>query len=286
MSIRLRKARSEDRQAVLEVEKKATPGLVYLPFVFDLFLNDEEGEFIVAEAEGHLVACGKFTVLPDGSAWLETLRVIPEKKGQGIGKEFYWRFLEIARSKKIGTLRMYTGIHNQASKGLAEKFGFTIAGTYRGFKYFCQPGMLQPAPAAFQPVIDRDLAEKLLREYAEPSKGFLVINRTFYAIAPALAVYLSNQGQLYHNPATQSTIMLGARFLPQQDLHIGFLGGDLNSGLSFALWTGMQRHVDRLSCYLPASATDLQAEFFRFGFEAEASDLIVMETNRILPRNQ
>jgi len=279
MLIHLRKARSGDRQAVLEIEKKATPSLLYLPFVFDPFMNDEEGEFIVAEADEHLVACGKFTVLPDGSAWLEALRVIPERKGQGIGKEFYRRFLEIARSKKILTLRMYTGINNNTSKGLAERFGFAIAGIYRGLKYPCQPGMLQPVAAAFQPVIEPDLAEKLLMGYLEPWQGFLVLNRTFYALTPALAAYLARQRQVYHDPVSQSTIMLGARFMPQQALHIGILGGDLKSCLSFALQLGMQGGVGSLSCYLPASATEMQAEFFRYGFQAEAFDLIVMEAN-------
>jgi len=176
---------------------------------------------------------------------------------------------------------MYTGIHNQASKGLAEKFGFAIAGTYRGFKYSCQPGMLQPAPAAFQPVNEPDLAKKLFMDYLDPWQGFLVINRTFYALTPVLAAYLASQGQLYHDPITQSTIMLGARFMPQQTLHIGILGGDLSACLSFALQTGMHSGVESLSCYIPGSATEMQAEFFRYGFQTEASDLIVMEANLI-----
>ena len=46
MSIFLRNARPGDRQEVFDVEKKATPGLTYLPAVFDAFATDEAGEFI------------------------------------------------------------------------------------------------------------------------------------------------------------------------------------------------------------------------------------------------
>ena len=157
MSILLRSALPKDRQQVLEVEKKATPGLTYLPHVFDQFVADEAGEFVVAETGDQLVGCGKFTLLPDGSAWLETLRVVPEKQGQGIGKLFYQRFLEIAQTKRVSTLRMYTGVNNHASKGLAERSGFSIAGTYLGQRRPCRPGPPQSAPSAFQSVSDPTL---------------------------------------------------------------------------------------------------------------------------------
>ncbi len=76
MEIVLRKAEQEDRERVIWVESKSTPNLSYVGAIWDLFTSDEVGEFSVAEADGKLVACGKFTVVPDGSAWLETLRVM------------------------------------------------------------------------------------------------------------------------------------------------------------------------------------------------------------------
>ena len=52
------------------VESKATPKLSYVEEVWGLFSSDDVGEFGVADADGEGVSCGKFTVLPDGSAWL------------------------------------------------------------------------------------------------------------------------------------------------------------------------------------------------------------------------
>jgi ribosomal protein S18 acetylase RimI-like enzyme len=277
MSIVLRSALPKDRQQVLEVEKKATPGLTYLPHVFDQFVADETGEFIVAETGDQLVGCGKFTLLPDGSAWLETLRVIPERQGQGIGKMFYQRFLEIAQAKRVSTLRMYTGVNNHASKGLAEHSGFSIAGTYLGQRRPCRLGLPRSVPSAFQEVTDPSVATELLLSYREQWKDFLVINRTFYPITPSLAAYLAGQGQIHYDPNTQSTMTLGARFLPHQALHIGILGGDLSACLLFAIQKGIEAGVEYLSCYTPDGAVELLDNLSRFGFQAEPSNLIVME---------
>ena len=74
----------------------------------------------------------KLTVLPDGSAWLEALRVAPFAQGKGVGKQFYQHFFTVARERGIPSMRMYTGVRNAVSKGLAERFGFRLAATYRG----------------------------------------------------------------------------------------------------------------------------------------------------------
>ena len=122
----LRKAVAADLTAVLAVEKRSTPNLHYLGRVFDLFLSHSRGEFTVCEIDGEVVACAKLTVLPDGSAWLESIRVIPERQGLGVGKRFYENYFDIAQREGIKTLRMYTGVGNKVSKGLAERYGLQL----------------------------------------------------------------------------------------------------------------------------------------------------------------
>ena len=77
----LRKVTPEDKQHVFAVEAKSTPKLCYLPDVFEMFVAEEHGEFFLAEQDGSVVACAKFTLLADNTAWLETLRVLPEYQG-------------------------------------------------------------------------------------------------------------------------------------------------------------------------------------------------------------
>ncbi|MBI9045260.1 MAG: GNAT family N-acetyltransferase [Anaerolineaceae bacterium] len=277
MSLIIRKAQPEDRQDLFDVEKKATPGLNYLPYVFDQFVADSQGEFIVAEMDGQLVACGKFSLLPDGSAWLETLRVIPEMQRHGIGKRFYERFFEIARSRNIPAMRMYTNVRNHASKGLAERYGFSVASMFRGEILACQPDLFQSVPPSFKPVADPVRAAELIQPFQEKWNGFLVMNRTFYRITHALTAHLAAQGMLYHESDTNSLVCLGARFMPQQALHIGILGGDFSSCLSFAMYKGLQSGIEKLSCVYPPSAADIQSKLEHFNFQVESLDLIVME---------
>lgn len=280
MDISIRKAREDDRDAVIAVEQKATPGLSYVPQVFDMFLSDKSGEFLIAEADGVAVACGKFTVVPDGSAWLETLRVIPDYQGLGIGKRFYERFFEIARRDGVQTMRMYTGVRNVVSKGLAERFGFRIAATRRGAWLHCKTGQMEyqlPIAKSFQQVRSAERAVEGLMPLQERWEGYLVMNRTFYTLTPALCADLAEKGQVYEDPATGSVVTLGARFMPEAALHIGVFAGDAGACLGFALSQGIASGAARLSCLFPVSNVELQDTFVHYGFQFEKSDFIVME---------
>ena len=278
VEIILRKARPEDREKAIEVESKATPNLSYVGAVFDTFVSDEVGEFSVAEADGEVVAIGKFTVVPDGSAWLETLRVTPERQGHGIGKRFYDRFYEVAESRDVPTMRMYTGVRNVVSKGLAERYGFHRAQTFRG-AWMPPAQRKRGSPGTFRRVTDPERATELLMYYCEAWGGYLVMNRTFYTLTPALCAYLAEEGMVYEDPESGSVVAMGARFMPEKELHIGLFGGDAKACLEFAAQEGEERGVGRLSCLFPASATVIQGFLMRYGFQLLPSDFIVMEAH-------
>ena len=159
MNVVLRKAKQEDREKVRWVESKSTPTLIYTPYVYDEFLSDG-GEFSVEELDGELVACGKYTPLPDGSAWIETLRVIPEKQGLGLGKKLYDHWTKLAKEQGIKAMRMYTGVSNVVSAGLAERYGLKLQGTFKGNTTPAKPGDGQPG--GFKQVTDPKKAAKLV----------------------------------------------------------------------------------------------------------------------------
>jgi GNAT superfamily N-acetyltransferase len=277
MEIVVRKARQEDREKAIWVESKATPNLSYVGAVWGLFTSDEVGEFSVAEADGEVVACGKFTVLPDGSAWLETLRVVPEYQGLGIGKRFYDRFFELARSRGVPAMRMYTGLRNAVSKGLAELYGLRLAATYRGASMSCVQGKIPPSEGGFRLVSDPERATSLLMPFKEKWTGFLVMNRTFFSITPTLCRHLAEKEMVYEDPASGSVVTVGARFLPERALNIGVFGGDMDQCLGFALEQGVERGAARLICDFPPSAVDIQEALVEKGFSLTESDFIVME---------
>lgn len=279
MKIVLRRARHIDLDRLVEIESKATPGLRYIPNVFDEFIADGIGEFSVAEVEGEVVACGKLTVVPDGSAWLETLRVLPEYQGLGIGKRFYDRFYDIAHLQGVTTMRMYTGVKNAVSKGLAERYSFRPVGTYRGAWLPCRSGTGRDSRIDFQKVTDPEQGVALLMPFHEKWEGFLVMNRTFFALTPVLCADLTQKGLVYEEPDSHSVITIGARFMPEEALHIGLFGGDTDACLGFALQRGLERGVGRMSCFFPQSAGDSQHFLTQNGYQLEASDFYVMEAN-------
>ena len=273
MNVVLRRARPEDREKVAWVESLSTPNLRYVPHIFDMFVDDRVGEFSVEELDGELVACGKYTIVPDGSAWLETLRVVPERQGLGLGKRLYEHWLELAHAQGVKAMRMYTGVTNVVSSGLAERYGLTLQGTFKGATLHIHAGA--GVRGGFIPVPDPKEATDLLMPLEDEWVDWLVMNRTFYRLSPALCEDMAKRGMVYADPKTGSVVTLGARFIPEQALHVGVWGGDPDACLRFAAWKAAERGVSQLSCYHEETATRVGKELARNGFKFDASDYIV-----------
>lgn len=280
-TITVRRARPADREKIIEVEAKSTPNLRYVPQVFDEFMAHPRGEFCVAEVDGEIAACAKLTVMPDHSAWLETLRVVPERQGLGVGKRLYERFFEVARREGITTMRMYTGVNNVVSKGLAERFGFQPAATFYGGWLPREASSTPAAPTDFRSVTDAATATAQVMAHAPEWNHFLVMNRTFYTLSPALCAHLSQRGQIYTEAASGTIAVLGARFMPQQALHVGIFAGDVDRCLSLAAQKAAETGAPKVSCLFPTSALDTQQKLIQRGFQLESSAFVVMEISGI-----
>ncbi len=279
MTIIVRKTIPADRQALIHVESLSTPGLSYVDSVFDLFLNDADGEFLTGEVDGRVAACGKFTTLPDRTAWLETLRVMPECQGMGIGKRFYERFFELAAEKHLTAMRMYTGLTNHASKGLAERYGFRLEETFAEARLPLNPAWADLQTSEFLPVTDPVAAESLIMPLAKAWNGFLVMNRTFYRITPALCADFARKGFVYVNEAAGSVAVLGARFQPELAIHIGLLAGDWQACLRFAKQLCAERRAKRLNWMFPTELEQAKTYALTSGFALEKSECIVMRVD-------
>jgi ribosomal protein S18 acetylase RimI-like enzyme len=272
MSIVLRKAKPEDREKVAWVESKSTPNLRYTQYVYDLFLNDG-GEFSVEELDGELVACGKYTIIQDGTVWLETLRVIPEKQGLGLGKRLYEHWLKLAKEQGIKAMRMYTGITNVVSSGLAEKYGLRLQGTFKGNTFTAHKGVGQPR--GFKQITDVKKATDRLMQLEDDWAGWLVMNRTFYRFSIALFEDLAAKGMIYEDLRTGSVVVVGARFMPGHALHIGVWGGDADACIDFAKWKAAERGIPQVSCFHEVTRPKIGEALTRNGFKVDASDYIV-----------
>ncbi len=280
MHIIIRKVQESDKERVIVVEDLAIPNSGYLPFVFDEFLEDTRGDFSLAEADGIIVACGKFTVVPDGSAWLETLRVIPSHQNKGIGKLFYKRFFELAQERHIGVMRMYTGEKNAASKGLSERFGFFLDGTY--LESWTSPCSVDN-PADFETIRDPSFAADLLMPLGDRWGGYFVMNRTFYEATPSLCEAWAQEGKVFYHRLSKSVIALGARFMPEKAVHVAAFCGDTALCLDFAKTVAAKKQAEKVVCLFPPNANCTKESLTENGFQFAKSNLIVMKSTRFRP---
>ena len=205
--------------------------------------------------------------------------MIPEYQGRGIGKRFYDRFFELAADKKVTAMRMYTGLTNFASKGLAERYGFSLEESFEEGRMPVEPGWAAGPSVAFLSVTDPARAESLIMPLADAWNGFLVMNRTFYRITPALCADFAQKGFVYEDPASGSMILMGSRFQPELALHIGLYSGDWQACLSFAKQQAALRRAGRLNWMFPAPLQEVKSLAENSGFRFTQSECIVMRVD-------
>lgn len=282
MEILVRTAVPADLPAAVQVEEAAMHGGGYLNDTSEIFYNDYTGELMVAETEGKIIGIAKYTITCDGTAWLETLRVAPEYQRRGVGRRFYERFEEISRQKGVSSMAMYTGAKNVPSASLAREFGLETAQFYREASLdltdmsAAKTGQ-ESSPAAGFVQVDADRACRLLSSLEEESKGFLILNRTFYHMGGPLYRALAQEGKVWEDEKTGSFMVLGNRFLPKRSLQIGILGGDRQRCLDFARSKALTLGRPQMTIMFPPENEELQLLLEKNGYKMAVSDFQVME---------
>jgi hypothetical protein len=120
----VRRARAEDRDAILAMSRGIWGGSDYLPLVWDRWLADEKGILLTATLDGTPVGMAKITVLAPGEVWLEGLRLHPDLQGRGLTRQINRAtFREVAKLRPR-SVRYSTGAGNAVSRHLGERLGF------------------------------------------------------------------------------------------------------------------------------------------------------------------
>jgi hypothetical protein len=120
----VRRARAEDRDAILAMSKGIWGGSDYLPLVWDRWLADAEGVLLTATLDGRPVGMAKISLLSPGEVWLEGLRLHPSLQGRGLTRQINdVTFREVAKLRPK-SVRYSTGAANIVSRHLGERRGF------------------------------------------------------------------------------------------------------------------------------------------------------------------
>ena len=268
MELIVRTVTPAELDKAVEVEEAAMKGGGYLRDVSPLFLGDTVGPLLGAYRDGELVGIAKYTVLPDHTAWLETLRVTPAHQRQGVGRRLYEEFQALSKEKGVESMAMYTGLKNIPSYSLARVFGLDTAGRYREMQLDLD-GVAKPEKPAFAPV-GEDRAVELVLPLSEKYEGFVIFNRTFMRINEANVRALAREGKVLEDPATGSVLVFGNRFLEKRSVQIAMMDGDADACIDYAIAVGLEKGVPAVVTETPLDAEALQAQFAARGFKATA----------------
>lgn len=276
----LEKGTWENIDDAVRVEEETLPKSCYLRDNSSYFLDHTAGDLTLVRAGEEPVGIGKLSVLPDGSGWLETLRVRPSWQGRGVGKAIYGRWLQEAEHLGCPAIRMFTGTGNVRSKGLAERFGLSLAGTYIGATAKLSDEKLD-LPPEFKPVTDYRLAQVLLESGRWEMEDFVVMNNTFFRCSEKTWRYLWEQGMIFADE-NGSFVVIGARMLRQRGLHVAMYGGDGRRCLQFAKAYTQRQGLPAVTVSYPPQNQRIRLELEQEGFVHDQSCRIVME--RILKK--
>lgn len=273
---RLVKGGWENIEDAILVEEETLPDSCYLRDNCKYFLDKTDGDLTIVYKGSTPVGIGKLSILPDGSGWLETLRVRPAWQGRGVGKALYRRWLSERKAHGCAALRMFTGTKNFRSQGLAEKNGFSLAGTVIGaVRKMEDAAFSQQDLMCFKPVTSREEARWQLEQHCGRFENFVVMNNTFFRCGEKTWDYLFDNRMVFTDGS--SVVALGARMLRERGLHLALYGGDGKRCLRFAIAYTKAQNLPQLTVSYPPQCEEIHRETQELGFVHDKNCRIVME---------
>ena len=131
--IRIRDALPLDKKPVLEFCRNTWPGGDYIQDVWDDWILNQNGRFIVATKGGVPVGIAHASFQTRDVVWLEGLRVRPDLRGFGIAGRLNRSLVKTAAKRGASVARLSTAISNKASRRHVEKVGFKLVASFGRF---------------------------------------------------------------------------------------------------------------------------------------------------------
>jgi GNAT superfamily N-acetyltransferase len=119
--LEIRRARQEDREAVLAFCSQTWEWGDYIAYVWDEWLHDPQSALFVAAMDGQPVGIANLRMLNATEAWLEGMRVDPAFRQHGIANALYEAQITEALRRNALTARLITESTNSAAIRLLER---------------------------------------------------------------------------------------------------------------------------------------------------------------------
>lgn len=223
-------ATRDDLEYTDEIEKEALPILdPYYRKNIDIYTNEIKGDLIIVYDKDYPVAMGRYSFHPDGSMWLETVRVREKYQRRGIGQGIYEKYLEKAKENNIKTIRLYTEGFNEKSMALTKKMGYKIILRYDYFSYKCPDKKVDYN--GFE--IEKDL-DKIMSIIADnPWQDLICINNVFYEQNRENIKWFMDRDMIFTKG--NNLMIVGARHNRDNLSYIGYMTGDVDEMIESAI---------------------------------------------------
>lgn len=276
MSILIKKLSFRELDEAVRVEEAAMKGNTYLRDVAEEFFSDQEGAMLGGYVDGVLAGIAKYTILPDHTAWLETLRVHPDYQRRGVGRKFYEEFVRLSKEKNVPSMAMYTGLKNIPSYSLARLFDLDTAGRYREFQLDLKEFKKEIKEAGHFVPVNEGKACEILHKIEEKYEHFLIFNRTFMHANDEVFSAMAREGKVLCDAKSKSVLVFGNRFLGKRSVQIAMMAGEYETCMNYAVEEGRKRGVPQVVAMAPLADEALGQVLTKYGFHA-AADLQVMD---------
>ena len=142
----IRRAKAEDRAALLSLCEAAVGPDDYVPRFLDEFLAT--GVVVLAEEDRQVVGMTVYHDVPDGSAWLHAARTHPGYRRQGVATALMTECEAIARHRHRSAMRLWASSSNVASVTANQRYGFRERARFMRMR-------APAAPSPQTPVLER-----------------------------------------------------------------------------------------------------------------------------------
>ncbi len=223
----IRRALASDFDDVLELTRDVWEGTDYVPYVWSDWLADARGYFHVALLDNHLAGLQHIDLQPDGTAWLEGIRVATTARAQGIGRALLDHGVEWARNLGSPAVRLASYSGNEASNRMAESAGLHLI---HSFGLWSAPVAKSgnSAPVRLAGPWEADGVMRCISSHLDSTDGtiFYTEGWTAYSLTPQrLAALLSQHAVAVTGGGVITGVAIATATARRPTLRPGFLAG-------------------------------------------------------------
>jgi len=225
MALQARPVTMADKPALLRISSRIWNGHDYVPMFFERWVS--EGGFWAGVVRNRLVGYGKATELAPGEWWLEGLRVDPDCRSRGLGKELSRQVLYRTLERRPVSLRLATADVNHESVHIIESvMRFSHFADYRFF--LGKPGKPKSGPKLVRPAVAEALDFLRHSEELSASRGLLQSTWRFRDVNRGYVAELKSGGYVFGHRAAgglAGLMVLKPHRYRGNDLDVSFVAG-------------------------------------------------------------